>query len=183
MVPGAQVTSVDAIAAFRASLLVYLSKAKPALEQVSAEVQRTRSWVQTTQRQHWEHELKMRRRKLEEAQGELFNARISQFQQSTQLQNMAVQKAQRAVNEAEGKLAMLKKWDRELESRVDPLIKQIEQFHGYLCTEFAHGAVQLDQIVKILDAYLDTAALGHAAPASPDPAPAPAAASEKGPPA
>ena len=152
---------MDAIEAFRASLVLYLTKTKPALEQVSAEVLRMRVWVQTTQRAHWEHELKLRRRKLEEARGELFNARLSQFQQSTLLQTMAVQKAERAVAEAEAKLAMLKKWSREMESRAEPLLKQIEQFHGYLSTELAKGVVQLGQIVKTLDAYTDTVPLGQ----------------------
>jgi hypothetical protein len=161
MAASAQVSSVDAIEAFRASLLIYLGKAKPALEQVSAEVLRTRVWVQTTQRAHWEHQLKLRLRKLEEARGELFNARLSQFQDSTLLHTMAVQKAQRAVDEAEAKLVMLKKWSREMESRAEPLLKQLEQIHGYLATELSKGAVQLAQIVKTLDAYTDTVPLGQ----------------------
>jgi len=172
MAPAAQVNSVDAIAAFRASLLIYLTKAKPALEQVSAEVQRTRTWVQNSQRTHWEHQLKLRRRKLEEANGELFNARLSQFQDSTLLHTMAVQKAKRAVDEAEAKLAILKKWSREMESRAEPLLKQIEQFHGYLGTELARGAVQLEQIVKTLDAYTDTVPMGQSSSAGTPPAPA-----------
>ena len=108
--PAAQVTSVDAIEAFRASLVLYLSKARPAVEQVNAESMRTRIWVQTTQRQHWENELRLRLRKLEQAKEALFSARISQFQQSSLLETMAVQRAQRAVEEAEAKLARLKKW-------------------------------------------------------------------------
>jgi len=161
MADSAQVSSVDAIEAFRASLVIYLGKTKPALEQVSAEVLRTRVWVQNTQKACWEHQLKLRRRKLEEARGELFNARLSQFQDSTLLQTMAVQKAQRAVDEAEAKLALLKKWSREMETRAEPLLKQLEQFHGYLTTELVKGTVQLAQIVKTLDAYTDTVPLGQ----------------------
>ena len=161
MADSAQVSSVDAIEAFRASLVIYLGKTKPALEQVSAEVLRTRVWVQNTQKAYWEHQLKLRRRKLEEARGELFNARLSQFQDSTLLQTMAVQKAQRAVDEAEAKLALLKKWSREMETRAEPLLKQLEQFHGYLTTELVKGTVQLAQIVKTLDAYTDAVPLGQ----------------------
>ena len=165
----AHVTSVDAIEAFRASLVLYLSKVRPAVEQVSAEVLRTRTWVQSTQRQHWENQLRLRRRKLEEAQGELFNARISQFKKSTLLETLAVQRAERAVAEAEGKMAMLKKWSRELENRAEPLLKQIEQLHGYLSTELSQGVVQLQQIVKTLDAYTMAVSMGAsgAAPAPP----------------
>lgn len=171
----AQVTSVDAIEAFRNALIIYLSKVKPAVEQVTAEMMRTRVWVQTTQRQHWENQLRLRKRKLEEAKSALFNARISQFQQSTLLESMAVQRAQKAVDEAEGKLAMLKKWSRDIESRADPLTKQIEQFHGYLLTDLAEAVTLLAQIVKTLDAYAEISTMSSpvAAPASPPATPSP----------
>jgi len=149
----AQVTSVEAIAAFRASLIVYLSKARPALEEVSAEVLRTRLWVQNDQRRLWENQLRLRTRRLEEAQAELFNARLSQFHQSTALQHMAVQRAEHAVREAEAKLTVLKKWDREIENRTDPLTKQIEQLQGFLTTDMARAVVFLEQVIKSLDAY------------------------------
>ena len=181
MAESAQVSSVDAIEAFRASLLIYLGKAKPALEQVSAEVLRTRVWVQNTQKAHWEHQLKLRRRKLEEARGELFNARLSQFNESTLLHTMAVQKAQRAVDEAEAKLVLLKKWSREMETRAEPLLKQLEQFHGYLTTELVKGTVQLAQIVKTLDAYTDTVPLGQGRSSGSSTVPVAAATSEPDP--
>ena len=64
----AHVTSVDALEAFRSNLIVYLSKARPTLEEVSAEVQRMRSWLEDEQRTYWENELRRRSRALEEAQ-------------------------------------------------------------------------------------------------------------------
>jgi hypothetical protein len=160
MSESAQVTSVDAIEAFRASVVLYLSKARPAIQQVCAEAQRTRIWVQTTQRQYWEHQLKLRYRKLEEAKEALFSARISQFNQSTLMETMAVQRAQRAVAEAESKLALLKKWSHEIENRADPLVKQLDQFHGYLSTDMAEGAVLLAEFVKTLDAYTNSISPG-----------------------
>jgi len=169
MSEAAQVTSVDAIEAFRASLVLYLSKARPAIQQVCAEAQRTRIWVQTSQRQYWENQLRLRYRKAEEAKEALFNARISQFNQSTLLETMAVQRAQRAVAEAEAKLVLLKKWGHEIESRADPLVKQLDQFHGFLSTDLAEGVVLLAEMVKALDAYTSTTTPGSGA-ATPPPA-------------
>ena len=171
MADQAQVTSVDAIETFRVSLLIYLSKVKPAVEQITSEMMQTRVWVQTTQRQFWDHQLRLRRRKLEEAKQALFSARLSQFQQSTLLETMAVQRAQKAVEEAEGKLAMLKKWSRDIESRADPLTKQIEQFHGYLITDLPEAVTLLSQIVKTLDAYAEVSSTGSLG-ATTTPAPA-----------
>jgi hypothetical protein len=46
----AKITSVEALDAFRAALIIYLSKARPTLEEVSADVQRTRGWLEGEQR-------------------------------------------------------------------------------------------------------------------------------------
>ena len=71
----AHVTSVDALETFRASLIIYLSKARPALEEVSADVQRTRGWLESEQWPHWEREVRRRGQVLQEAQQALFSAR------------------------------------------------------------------------------------------------------------
>ena len=156
MAQPAQVTSVEAIEAFRASLIVYLTKAKPVLEEVSAEVARTRAWVQIDQRLHWENQLRVRTRKLEETQAELFNARLSQFKPNTALQFMNMQRAQAAVKTVEEKLAVIKKWDQQMENRTDPLVKQIEQLQLFLGIEMARAVAYLEQVVKTLDAYTHT---------------------------
>ena len=42
----AHVTSLEALESFRASLILYVSKARPTLEEVSADVVRTRLWLE-----------------------------------------------------------------------------------------------------------------------------------------
>jgi len=165
----AKVTSVDALENFRASLILFLSKAKPALEEVMHEVVRTRLWIENEQRTHWEREIKTRRQKLEQAQAELFSARISKIQEASAAQQMAVQHAQRAIHAAEEKMRMLKKWNRELENRADPLVKQIEQLHGFLTSDMARAVAFLAEAVKILQSYAEVS-IGTR------PAPTPAAA-------
>src|SRR5262249_34746544 len=151
----AKVTSVDALENFRASLILFLSKAKPALEEVMHEVVRTRLWIENEQRTFWEREIKTRRRKLEQAQAELFSARISKLQEASAAQQMAVHHAQNAINAAEEKMRMLKKWNRELENRADPLVKQIEQLHGFLMNESGRADAFLAEAVKILQSYAE----------------------------
>ena len=151
----AKVTSVDALENFRASLILFLSKAKPALEEVMHEVVRTRLWIENEQRTFWEREIKTRRRKLEQAQAELFSANISKIQKATAAQQMAVHRAQNAVNAAEEKMRMLKKWNRELQNRADPLVKQIEQLHGFLTSDMGRAVAFLAEAVKILQSYAE----------------------------
>jgi len=188
MAQQAKITSVEAIESFRASLILYLGKARPVLEEISADVLRTRLWLQNEQRQRWENELRQRKRRLEEAQAELFNAKISQFHQATTLPHMAVQRTQRAVQEAEAKLAVIKRWDREMENRTDPMTKQVEQLHGFLTTDLTRAVAHLALIVKSLDAYAEVlppagsgvSALGSVSEPEPAPSPAPGGPETKG---
>ena len=150
---------------FRAALIVFTSQARPALEEVSGEGVRTRLWLENDQRRFWENERRVRSKKLEQAQQELWTARLSQFQDSTSLQIMAVHRAQRAVRDAEEKLAVLKKWGRELENRSAPLLKEVEQLHNILTAEMPKAVAYLAQVVRTLDAYADA---GASAPGNPE---------------
>jgi hypothetical protein len=149
----ANITSVDAIAAFRAALIVYRGKARPLLEEISSEVIRMRQWLEDDQRRHWENELRLRSRKLEEARAELFNATLSKLQDSTAIKQMDVQRAARAVREGEAKLRLIKKWSRELENRTGPLIKQGDQFQTYLASDLTQAIAYLDRVSDVLEAY------------------------------
>jgi hypothetical protein len=79
---------------------------------------------------------------------------------------MAVQRAERANREVEAKMAVLKKWDREMENRTDPLVKQVTQFHGFLTTDMKRGVAYLEQVVKALEAYAGVPTPGAAAAAA-----------------
>ena len=158
MATQAQITSVEAIEAFRANLILFTSQARPALEEVSSDVLRMRLWLENEQRRFWETELRNRNKKLEQAQAELMTARLSQFQETTSLQQMAVRRAQQAVQQAEDKLKALKRWHRDLENRAAPLLKEVEQLHSFLTAEMPKAVAQLVQIVRTLDAYAEAAA-------------------------
>ena len=157
MAEKAQITSVEAIESFRAKLIVFLGQARPVLEEIGNEVVQTRLWLQDEQRTFWEHQLRLRGRRLEEAKQELFNAKLSQFHESTALHLMAVQRTQRAVQEAEAKLVMLKKWDRELDNRTAPLMKPVETLHGFVVTDMTRAVAYLDRTLRALDAYRSVA--------------------------
>ena len=151
----AQVTSVDAIESFRSSLILFLSKARPTLEEISADVLRTRSWLENDQREHWDREMRRRARDLEQAQAELFTARLSKLQQASAAQHMAVHRAQHAVREAEEKQRLLKKWSRELENRTEPMVKLMDQLHGFLNSDMVKAVAYLAEVVETLQAYAE----------------------------
>ncbi|HWI58369.1 MAG TPA: hypothetical protein VNZ22_14175 [Bacillota bacterium] len=153
----AHVTSLEAIEAFRSNLIVYVNQARPTLEELSAEVLRTRQWLENEQRLHWEHQLKRSRRSLEEAQQALFSARLGNLRQENSGDQLAVRRAKQAVDEAELKLRSLKKWAREFEGRIQPLLKQTERLHTTLSNDMVQAAAYLAQVVNTLAAYAELA--------------------------
>ncbi len=155
----AQVRSVEAIEAFRSNLIVYLSQARPALEEAAAEVLRTRSWLENDQRTHWENQIRRRSKELEQAQQAVFSSRLSMLGKESAADQMALHRAKRALEEAEAKLRIVKKWTREFDSRVQPLLKQTEKLHTVLSHDMAKAVALLTQTINTLAAYAESHSL------------------------
>ncbi|HVM48203.1 MAG TPA: hypothetical protein VMU04_09250 [Candidatus Acidoferrum sp.] len=183
----AHVSSIDALEAFRSSLIIYLSKARPALDEVNADVMRTRIWLQDEQRTHWENEFRRRYRALQEAQAALFSAKLSSFRESSSVEQLMLHRAKRAFEEADEKLRVIKRWNRDYDHRVEPLLKQMEKLHSVLGHEMSMAIAFLTHAIDKLHAYaqipVPASAPASTAPAvaSPDAAPTPAGTTVAGP--
>jgi hypothetical protein len=66
-----------------------------------------------------------------------------------------VRRAEEAFDEAQKKIAMLKKWDRELENRSEPLVKQADQFQSFVTSEMPKAIAYLNQVIRALEAYAE----------------------------
>jgi len=150
----AHVSSVEAIEAFRAKLLVYGAKARPVMEDVIDEVSRTQHWLEHDRRTFWESQLRRRTRALEEAQAALFSARLSKLREARTAEQTAVVKARAAVDEAQEKLARIRKWHRDFDHLVQPLLKQLEHLRTILAADLPKATASLTETVKMLDAYV-----------------------------
>jgi hypothetical protein len=157
MAERAKITSVDALEAFRSALIIYLSKARPTLEEVTADVLRMRLWLENEQRTHWENQMRRRAKELEQAQSALFSARLGNLRQETAAEQMAVHRAKRSVEEAEMKLRLIKQWTREFDGRVQPLAKQTEKLHTILANDMVQAVAYLTQALNTLAAYVEIA--------------------------
>jgi chromosome segregation ATPase len=170
----ANITSLDALESFRASLIVFLTKARRSLDEASEEVKRTRQWLQHEQKAHWEGEFRRRTKQLEQAQQELMSARLATHQESAMLaRQMAVSKAKRDLAEVEQKLRKLKAWTMSFDTAADPIVKQMDRLRQTL-NDLAHAVTYLASVHKTLEAYAESA------PAATLPASAPASSPEAG---
>ena len=153
----AHVTSLEALESFRASLIVYLSKARPALEEVSADVQRMRGWLESDQRSYWANEVRRRSQVLQEAQQALFSAKLSTFREAGSVEQLMVHRAKRALDDADAKLRTVKQWNRVFDNSTAPLVKQMEKLHTVLAHDMVAAVAFLTQAIATLDAYAESA--------------------------
>jgi hypothetical protein len=154
----AKVSSIDAIEAFRAALIVYASKMKPLLEDASDEALRTREWLSGDRRMFWENQMKVRRRKLEEAEQAVFSSRVSNLREVSSAEQAAVRRAKAALTEAEDKLRLVKRWSQEFDNLVEPQVKELESLHTELTNELPKAAAFLANLINSLHAYANVGA-------------------------
>ncbi len=157
MAEQAKVTSVEALEYFRSNLILFLTTAHQSVDEVGDAVRRTRQWVQQEQRMHWEGELRKRRRVLEQAEQELFSAKLAEHKHTMAAREAAVSKGKRAVGEAEEKLRNVKGWNRKFDGLADPLMKRLEGLRHFLDYEMPKALSYLVQTQRTLDAYAETA--------------------------
>jgi hypothetical protein len=153
MAAEARVTSVEALELFRAQFIVYLDKARNAVDEIHDEVLRTRVWLQNDRGPFWQMELRRRLRKLEDVQQELFTARMGNLREPTAAQQMAVRRAKEAVTQAEEKLARIKQWTRDYDSRVEPVARSVDKLRDVLAVDMERAVIFLNGAIESLHAY------------------------------
>jgi hypothetical protein len=165
------VTSIEALDLFRARLILFIAKARRSLDEVGDDVRRTRGWLEHDRRVHWGREVARRTKALAQAQADLMSARLSDLQDAIQVQQAAVLKARRAVSEAEAKVETVKAWNRNFESRADPLSKRLEGLRTVLDQDMPKALSYLIGARNALEEYAEMPAAATAAAVPPPDAP------------
>jgi len=155
MADHANVSSIEAIEEFRVNLLVYQEKAAQTIDEISDDIKRVRMWLQNEAGFHWQQEIKKRTRKVEQMHAEYFNARMSAFRGASTQEQQAYARARRALHDAEDKLRMVKKWNRDFESTVGPMARKLDKLRYILADDGPKGVQVLNQMVKALSHYAE----------------------------
>ena len=125
------------------------------IDEVSSEVRRTLEWLEDEQKPYWHNQVRLRQRALEEVQNEIFGAKLSQFRDSNDAQQMAMHRAKRALRDAEEKLKRIKAWSRRYQSDVEPLGREVEKLQTLLAQDLKKAAALLERILRTLDEYAE----------------------------
>jgi len=163
----AKVTSIDALERFRANLIIFRTKARRALDTAIDECRRTGVWLQQDRRMHWEGEIRRRRKVLEQAEADLYSARLTGMQESAAVKRAAVNKARHALEEAETRLKNVKRWNQRFGTEADQLLKRLEPLRQIVDHDMPDGISFLVEAQKSLQAYTDVRLADSAPTASP----------------
>ena len=151
----ARVSSIDALEAFRAELIHYIEKARVALEDMTGEARRTRTWLDVDRTQHWSGQMKKLTKLLHQAEEELYSANLTNPQASNTLQKMAVAKVRHKLDEAEAKMRVTKRWRQVYDNRTSPLLRQLEPMFFRVGQQLPKAVHSLGESIKILQAYAE----------------------------
>lgn len=160
MTQAAHIASTEAIERFRTALILYRERSSRLLDEVDEVVSRTRQWLQSDQLVYWKRQVHARSRALETAKRELHRARLSSFQGSTELQSRDVRQAKVALEQAEQKRKLVKRWEREYDRTVANAAKPLERMRGTVDIDMGNAVVQLSRTLETLAAYADVSHTG-----------------------
>ena len=159
----ARVSSIDALKHFKHALVEFGTMANMALGEAQADVQRTTWWIQNDQLAYWKNQKRKRTTRLAQAKSELFRAQAASpdLRGSDLLERKAVDKAQRALDEAETKIANVKRWSRLLEREVLLYKGQCQQLARAVEGDLPRAVASLEKMVAALERYVKLAAPAH----------------------
>jgi hypothetical protein len=154
----ARVDSVDVLKEFKIALWKFQEAATVALGDAESEMHRVLLWLETEQDSHWQHQI----RKREELVGRCKEAvRMKKiFKDATGRQQSAIEEekalkiAMRNLEEAQRKLAMVRKWARQLPKEIEMYKGGVQRFATTVQSDIPVAAGHLDKLAQKLDAYI-----------------------------
>ena len=150
----AKITSLDALDMIRAAMIVFLTKARRSVSDANDEARVTRMWLQHDRVTHWESEIRKRSRAYAQAEQEYMSARLQKNNESAlRGRKMIMDKAKRALEEAEAKLRRVKQWSQNFDSASDPILKRMEGMKHFLDEDMPRAIAYIVGLQRTLAAY------------------------------
>jgi len=158
--PSANVSSIDALRDFKRGLTEFGAIAIAAIDEAQADVQRAVWWVQHDQLAYWKNQRKKRETKLQQARSELFRAEVASPEMKTTAlaERKAVERAERALEEADTKIEAVKRWARFLDREVVLYKGQVQPLAFAVEGELPRAVSRLEKLTTALERYVQLAA-------------------------
>lgn len=163
----ARVESLDVLKAFKAALVKFIEAANLALVDAESDLNRTRLWVETEQTSFWNVQVRKRAEALARAEEALRMKKVFKdvtgARQSYVDEEKAVQKARRALEHAQQKLAATQGWRRRLEKVDNDFRGSVQRLATTVGADLPAAVARVENLLRTLEAYV---AMGPAEAAS-----------------
>jgi hypothetical protein len=165
----ARVGSIEMLKELRGSLCIFAELASNVLDEADAEIQRTVLWLKLEQHTYWKTQVRLRSEQLVQAKQAL--ERKKHLDKSPLGgtysyidEKKAFTAAQRKFQEAEQKLANVKKWILQLEHEVFNYKGAVQGLASAVSLEIPNANTQIDRMVDALESYTALAPPAEAPP-------------------
>lgn len=155
MSQSAQVRSLDRLKQLEAALIRFRVDAQTALGAAEMALRRVHDILDERLR-YWKQQVNKRQEDVQRARSDLSYARSLHEGKSVGCveQELALRKAQERLREAEGKVATVLRWQRELPNFEKDLEGPMRGMAGFLEADLRQGIAQLGNKIASLEAYL-----------------------------
>jgi len=153
----ATVHSIDALKELRTALALYGDDTLGALGAVESEVRRTMRWLQEERPYYWQDQIKRRREQVAIAKSELFRRQLQKRPDYTppmSEQKENLRKAEASLQDAEKRLAMVRKWQPLYKQAVLEYHASIQRLKDLSAGDIPRAVNLLTRLIDALEAYL-----------------------------
>jgi len=163
----ARVESIEALKMFRRAIIKFAEAATVAMGDAESEMQRRLNWLENEQDSHWQGQIRKRQEEVSKCrdavrQKKLFKDFAGRTPSADQ-EEKALRIALARLEEAERKLAAVRKYAKKLPREMEVYKGTVQRFATTVQSDLPTAAGKLDAMIRKLEEY---AALGPAAAAS-----------------
>ena len=160
----ARVHSVDALKLFRVALIKFGEEASNALTGAEAQMNRMVVWLERDQATHWQVQHKKRTEALSRAQEalrmkKLFPDASGRIPTPVE-EEKVVRRCKAALEEAEQKLAYIKRYSRQIQKEIMNYRAGVQRFATWVHAEIPMAVGRIDRMIDALEQYLSLSAGG-----------------------
>jgi hypothetical protein len=156
----AAVHSIDELKNFRVALALYGEDTLATLGAVEAEVRRTVRWLHEERPAYWQDQIKRRREQVALARSEVFRRNLQKrpdYTPAMSEQKEALRKAEASLQDAEKRLALVRKWRPTLDHAVLEYHASIQRLKDMAAGDLPSAVNLMSRMIDALEAYLRVA--------------------------
>ncbi|TWT47103.1 hypothetical protein KOR42_42170 [Thalassoglobus neptunius] len=154
----ANLKSIEALRAFRASLIQFIEDASSALQSMGMELQKSREWIEHDRPQYWTIQTRRAFDLVSQTRTAYETCRmrtVAGHRPSCLEEKEAYNAAQRRVRNCQEQIEHVKRWANKLQHETDEFRGRFARLQMMLESELPKAVARLDRLASILESYAE----------------------------